>query len=153
MYLGGATLAWVSDYSQIYFVDGADPVIVGIDDIPVSDMERGYHNASNALVVYSIDCLCQHIRIQLYDSIPVASVKDSMSEDAWNKTVETNVTFPSGSFTVSSPSKSGLETYGPHFKAPASKLRARISWLEYNDDHYDAFRPKPDVIQIELWPA
>jgi hypothetical protein len=153
MYLGGADFAWVSDYSQIYLIDSENSVIVGIEDVPTSDMEHGFHVAANALVVYTVDCLRQTIRITLYDAAPLAKPQEIMSEDAWTKVIETVVTFPSGSFTISSPSKSGTENYGPHFKAPAKKLNARVSWLEYQDDRYDAFRIKPDVIQIELWPA
>jgi hypothetical protein len=153
MYLGGAEFAWVSDYAQIYFVDAADPRIAGIEDVPAADMERGFHLAPQALVVYTADCLRQHVRVALHDSAPQVSPREIMSEDVWTKVFEVAVTFPSGRFTISSPSKSGGEDYGPVFKAPAKVLRARLSWLEYEADRYDAFRPKPDVIQIELWPG
>jgi hypothetical protein len=80
MYLGGAEFAWVSDYSQIYPVDSGHPVIAGLEDVPPSDMERGFHIAPNALVIYTADCLRQHIRILIHDSAPAAAPNEIMSE-------------------------------------------------------------------------
>lgn len=153
MYLGGASLAWCSDYSQIYFVDVASPAIAGIEDVGEEAFTRGYFTAVGALVVYTVDCLRQEVRIALHDGPPPVEAKDMMSEDVWTKVIETRVVLPSRKFTISSPSKAGGETWGPVFTAPHETLNARIQWLEYENEPYDAYRPKPDVIAVTLWPA
>ena len=70
MYLGGASLSWVSDYAQIYFVDVTTPHIAGIEALGADDFARGYHVAPEGLAVYTQDCLRQEVRIALYDALP-----------------------------------------------------------------------------------
>jgi hypothetical protein len=153
MYLGGGTLAWMSDYSQIYLVDVATPAIEGIDTFPVEIFERDFYVTPEGMIIFTVDCLRQEIRVSTYDAPAPASTQDLMSETAWTKQIETELVLPSKAFVLSSPSKCGGEAWAPVFKAPAARLTARISWLVHESDHYDAFRPKADIIQIELWPA
>ena len=152
MYLGGAELAWISDYAQLYFVDAENSAIAGIEDVSAEAMARGYVLFPNALVIYTADCLRQSIRILIHDSTPDPAATEIISGDGWSKRLETAADFASGAFVVSSPSKTGIEDYLPRFKVPAAKMSVRISWLEIDQDRYNVFRPKPDVIQVELWP-
>ena len=153
MHLGGAHFHHSSDYSQLYIVDGANPAIEGIADISEETLSRRFRVAPNGVVVYTADCLRQVIRIAFSDSAPEVNLVEVLSEDRWTKVVETEVSFASGTFTLSSPSRAGTEAYGPHFKAVAPKMKLRISWLEYDEDRYNAFRAKPDVICLQFWPA
>jgi hypothetical protein len=152
MYLGGADLSWCSDYSQLYFIDVGQTRLDGIEDIPADAEIRSVVQLPNALVVYTVDCLHQTIRVAIYDSKPDASASEMLCGDAWIKVLETTTTFASGEFVVSSPSKSGIEEYLPRFKVPQAKMGVRVSWLDYEQDRYDSFRAKPDVIQVEMWP-
>ncbi len=153
MYLRGANFAWVSDYAQIYLVDPIDPVIAGIEDFGPEIFDRGYHVAPNALVIYTADCLRQEIRIELHDGPPVENDVEEISDDRWTRAVQAKVRFPSGSFTLSSPSKSYNEPLGPIFRSPAETVAVQILWLQYEEDCYNIFRPKPDVVKIVFWPA
>lgn len=153
MHLGGAHFEHSSDYSQFYLVDVKNMVIEGIADFGDEIFNARYHVVPNAIVIYTADCLRQVIRIAFSDSAPDANPVEIMSEDRWTKVVETEAGFPSGAFTLSSPSQTGTEAYGPHFKVVAPRMKLRISWLEYDEDRYNAFRPKPDVISLQFWPA
>jgi hypothetical protein len=151
--LGGARFAWQSDYAQIYAADAGDPFFKDIDQLGDDVFAKGFHVFPNGIAVYTRDCLRQEIEIALHDTRPEAAAMEWRCGDRWTKTAETAVLFPSGSFLLSSPSKSGGELHLPVLKAPAPHLALRIHWLEYDDGAYELLRLKPDVIRLEFWPA
>jgi hypothetical protein len=153
MQLGGARFAWQSDHAQIYVADGRDPFFNGIDQLGPEVFAKGFHIFPNGIAVYTKDCLRQEIEVAFHDAKPEAVAKEWRSEDAWTKTAEVAVSFPSGGFLLSSPSKSGGEAYLPVLKTPATHLILRLYWLEYEEGSYEPLRPKPDVIRLEFWPA
>jgi hypothetical protein len=149
-----STFAWVSDYSQFYLVDSVELGIPDIENLPPAAYDHGWHAAASGLVVYTVDCLRQEIRILLHDAAPELAATEIMTGLPWKRVVSTgDIVFPSGRFTLSSPSRGGTGAHGPLFIAPRGRLRARIAWLEFEEDTYDPFRPKADVIQLDLWPA
>jgi hypothetical protein len=153
MYLGGGSLAWCADYAQIYIFDRQYGPIQDIDQLDASIFERGWHVGPAGFIIYTQDALHQRIIIAIHGSAPDASVNELLSEDAWTKSSEFAANFPSKAMIISSPSKTGGEAYAPTFALPAMACNVRVSWLEYSEDCYDAFRPKPDIFQIEIWPA
>jgi hypothetical protein len=153
MYLGGGSLAWCSDYVQIYFFDAGHGPIAGLDNLPAETFERGWHLGDAGFVIYTQDALHQRINIAIHNSAPDATANETLSEDAWTKSAQFDCRFPSQKMVVSSPSATGGEAHAPTFALPAVTCTVRISWLEYPDDCYNAFRPKPDVFCIEIWPT
>jgi hypothetical protein len=153
MYLGGGSLAWCSDYGQIYFFDTDAGPIAGLDDLPTEVFERRWHAGETGFVIYTQDALRQRINIAIHDSAPDDVPTEPLSEDRWTKSAEFKGQFPSQKMLISSPSASGGETYAPTFALPAAACAVRVSWLEYPEDCYNAFRPKPDVFRIEIWPS
>jgi hypothetical protein len=153
MYLGGGSLAWCSDYGQIYFFDTQAGPVEGLDLIDAAVFERGWHVGNAGFVIYTQDALHQRVDIAVHDSAPEESDTDVSSNDAWTKSVQFTAQFPSRKMLVSNPSAAGGEGYAPHFSLPAAACSVRVNWLEYPDERYDAFRPKPDVFRIEIWPS
>jgi hypothetical protein len=153
MYLGGADLAWTSDYAQIYLQDIAMRGLPGIEDVTPETMAKGYAQLGGAVVIYTADCLRQQVRLAIHDAPPEAAATERISEAAWTRQASAAAHFPSGAFMVSSPSRAGGEPWLPQFTVPQPRMVVWMSWLEYDDDRYNVFRPKPDVIQIDLWPA
>jgi hypothetical protein len=149
-----ATFAWVSDYSQFYLVDSVELGIADIDKLELQTYERDWYAGPSGLVVYTVDCLRQEIRIQLHDAAPELAETELMTGLPWKRTAVTgDIVFPSGKFTLSSPSRGGTGANGPLFVVPNPRMRARIGWLEFEEETYDPFRPRADVIQLDLWPA
>jgi hypothetical protein len=153
MYLGGGSLAWCSDYAQIYFFDTGHGPITGLDALDASVFERGWHVGEAGFVLYTQDALHQRINIAIHDSPAEESAKELLSEDAWTRTALFDCQFPSKAMVISSPSAAGGATYAPTFALPAAACTVRASWLEYPDDAYNAYRPKPDVFQVQIWPS
>jgi hypothetical protein len=153
MIIAFASFAWVSDYSQFYLVDSVDLAIADIDKLELQTYERDWYAGPSGLVVYTVDCLRQEIRILLHDAEPTTLPDmDAMTGSPWKRTALADVIFPSGRFTLGSPSRGGGSAHGPHFIAPRKQMRTRIAWLEFEEETYDPFRPKADVIQLDLWP-
>jgi hypothetical protein len=153
MYLGGGSLAWCSDYAQIYFFDSGHGLIKGLDALDAAVFERGWHADEAGFVIFTQDALHQRINVAIYDSAPEESAIDVLSGDSWTKSVQFTAKFPAQKMFISGPSASNLDSYAPTFALPAVSCMARVSWLEYPNDRYDAFRPKPDVFRVEIWPA
>ncbi len=152
-YRGGATFAWQSDYAQFYLVDADHEAFVAPIDITAEMMAQSFAVCPNGLVIYTEDCLRQLIEVRLFDAEAKAEPGDWRSDRSWTRIATITVTFPSRRFTVSSPSRAGTEACGPWFEAGASKLKARLQWMELGSDNYEAARPHDDVIRIDLWPA
>jgi hypothetical protein len=151
-YRGGATFAWVSDYSQFYLID------VDHNDTFQAPIEREIVSRDcfvpeTGLVVYTADCLQQHIRIAIHDSEPAEQPVEPMSGQPWTLHETVEVRFPSRRFTLSSPSYPGSPPGGPVFHVDAERLIARIAWKQFDGSRDDSVPVEPDVIQIELWPA
>jgi hypothetical protein len=153
MHKGGGTLAWCSDYAQIYCLDADHTVLRGIDEVPPEAYAQGFYTAEHGFAVFTADTLRQHVNIAVHDSEPELTPTEPMSGDAWTRTATFSAAFPSRQMTISSPSGAGGENHGPHFRLIGTHCQVRLCWLEYEEGRYDAFRPKPDVIRIELWPA
>lgn len=151
-YIGGAVLAWQSDYSQFYLIDGDDAAFVAPDQLTPEIAARGWSIAPGGLAVYTQDCLKQLIEIRLFDAPSAADATEWRSQRAWTKTETAPVVFPAGRFTVSSPSRAGTEASGPWFMTGATSLVARLQWMELPGEHYDEDRRVYDVIRIDLWP-
>jgi hypothetical protein len=153
MYKGGGILAWCSDYAQIYCADANHPALSGIDALPTDAYAQGYYVAQHGFAIFTADTLRQHVQIAVHDSEPDSTQTEPLSDDAWTRNADFSASFPSGQMTLSSPSGAGSENHGPHFRLIGTQCRVRVCWLEYEEGRYDAFRPKPDVIRIEIWPA
>lgn len=151
-YIGGATFAWQSDYSQFYLIDGDHAAFVAPCDVTPEMEARGWAITPGGLVVYTQDCLKQLIEIRLFDGPSDAETAEWRSERAWTKTETTHVVLPAGRFTISSPSRAGTEASGPWFMTGAPSLVARLQWMELPGEHYDEDRRVYDVIRIDLWP-
>lgn len=148
---GWATFAWQSDYGQFYLIDPDEPFTPPIEITP--EMERRSLFAAPAgLVVYTQDCLQQHIRISIYDAEPDPSPVEQMSGKPWTRVETTPACFPSRKFTISSPSMPDPFPAGPVFLLDSGKVAARINWMEFEGSRDDSVPVEPDVIEITLWP-
>ena len=143
----------MSDNAQIYLVDADAPRIPdGILAFSQSDTDARVKISPNGLIIFTADCLRQQINLVIADSPVEPVLEEPASNDPWTSTKETSFAISSRHLTLASPSRVGTEAHGPRFSLTASRLQARISWLEYDDDRYNVFRPRPDVVRIELWP-
>ena len=102
--LGSANLAWQSDYSQFYLIDPDDDGFRAPEEITAEMERRSFIAAPSGLVVYTNDCLQQHIRLSIHDGEPLHPATEPMSGAAWTRVGEADLHFPSRSFGVSSPS-------------------------------------------------
>ena len=68
------------------------------------------------LVIYTQDCLQQHIRISVHDAEPGHAPTEPMGGEAWMQVETIKVRFPSQRFTLSSPSTTFLLPSGPGFR-------------------------------------
>jgi hypothetical protein len=146
------TVPWVSDYAQFYLVDSEARGIANIEVVGDHDFARGFNVAPDGLAIYTQDALRQEIRFRVYDRAPPVTTADAVSGDAWTKTAETQLSFPSGRCYLTSPSQAG-NPVSAALETGTAPLLVRIHWLEYPEDRYDAERAKPDVFLVELWPA
>ncbi len=149
--LGWATLAWVSDYSQFYLIDPADAAFEAPTEITAEMMRRDFFATPSGLVVYTQDCLRQHIDISIYDGEPAHPATEPMSQAAWTRVEGADLHFPSRSFGLSSPSHPTLP-FGPLFLVGSELMRARIAWKEFKGSRDDSIPVEPDVIAVSLWP-
>lgn len=103
------------------------------------------------LVIYTLDCLQQKIRILIHDSEPVHSPVETMSGKPWTRIEYVEANFPSKKFTISSPSTPYPLPGGPVFFLETATVAARINWMEFQDSRDDSVPVEPDVIEIVLW--
>lgn len=151
--LGSARLAWQSDYGQFYLVDLGDADFTPPITI-TPEMERSRFKTTPAgLVVYTADCLQQHLEIRVHDAPPESSDVESMSQRPWTQVQTTLAHFPSRTFTISSPCSPDPQPFGPLFLTPTEAVHVRISWVEFEGTRVDSVPIEPDVIQLDLWPA
>ena len=151
--LGRANFAWQSDYGQFYVIDTEDAGFRAPETITPEMEGRGLHVPQSGLVIYTQDCLQQHIRIAIHASQPVPSDKEPMSGRAWTRVETVRARFPYRTFTLTSPSAPDVLPCGPFFALPASEVMVRISWMEFEGSRDDSLPVEPDVIQLEFWPA
>ncbi len=152
-YRGGVALSWQSDYSQVYLVDSADPRFEAPVNITEQMQKRRWQRLSTGLVVYTRDWLLQVIEIRIFDAPQAADPTEWRSGRTWTQTEVAQAAFPSRMFAVSSPSKAGLEHFGPIFRTDASEMTIRIQWMEQLERQDDSAAGTADVVRLDLWPA
>lgn len=148
---GWATFAWQSDYGQFYLFDDQEDFTAPIEITPEM-AQRSFFVTPTGLVVYTADCLQQHIRIRIYETQPDHSPIEEMSGSPWTRVEKTEACFPSRKFTISSPSTPQPLPAGPVFLLTTERVAARISWMEFQGGRDDSIPVEPDVIEITLWP-
>lgn len=148
--LGSATFAWHSDYGQFYLVD-SDGAFQAPVEITAEMQARSLFVASSGLVIYTSDCLQQHIRIQVYDLEPAHAPIERMSGKPWTRVETAEVRLPTRRFTLCSPSMPDPQPAGPMFLVGSDTMMARIAWKEFQGSRDDSVPVEPDVIQIDLW--
>lgn len=150
---GCATFAWQSDYGQFYLVDRAEDGFTPPGEI-TSEMEtRSLSVMPSGLVVYTQSCLQQHIRIAIYDSEPEHPVTEPMSGNLWTRIEQTQASFPSKSFAISSPSLPDPLPGGPIFLVDSVDCMIQINWMEFHGSRDESVPVDPDIIDIAIWPA
>jgi len=152
-YRGGAALSWQSDFSQFYLVDSNDPRFEAPVSITEEMQRKRWQRLSTGLVVYTRDWLMQVIEIRIFAAPQAADPVEWRTGRAWVQTEIAKAAFPSHMFALSSPSKAGLEHYGPIFRTDASEMTVRLQWMEQTERHDDGVAGPPDVIRLDLWPA
>jgi len=150
---GWATFAWQSDYGQFYLVDREDAAFLPPQEITAEMQARSLFVPEKGIVVYTNDCLQQHIRIAIHDREPDHSPTETMSGKSWTRVETVKARFPSRSFAISSPSLPDPWPSGPIFLLDAEETSARISWMEFEGSRDDSVPVEPDVIDITLWPS
>lgn len=150
---GWATLAWQSDYGQFYLIDEQDLAFEAPIEITPEIEARSLFALPMGFVIYTADCLQQHIRIQLYDSEPNHPPAEVMSGRPWTRIETSKANFPSQKFAISSPSKPYPLPGGPTFSLDAAVVTIRISWMEFQGSRDDGVPVEPDVIEISIWPS
>ncbi len=151
-YRGGATLAWQSDYCQFYLQnDGASGFEAPVDITP-DMMRRRWHVVPNGLVVYTNDCLKQLIEVRIFSAAPAMEPMEWRSQRIWTQTETAEVGLPLNTFALSSPSRAGLERYGPLFRVDATQMTVCIQWMEHGASD-DTASILDDVIRLTLWPV
>ena len=149
---GWATFAWQSDYGQLYLVDRNDLSFRAPEIITDEMMQRGLCALPKGLVIYTNDCLQQHIRIRIFAAEPDYLPADQMSGNPWTNVETIEACFPSRTFLNSSPSIPDPLPAGPVFLLETEKVIARISWMEFQGSRDDSVPVEPDVIEITFWP-
>lgn len=147
------TFAWQVDYGQFYLVDCDDKAFLAPVEITAEMEKRRVVALTTGLVVYTQDCLQQHIRISIYDAEPDHPPTEPMSGQAWTQIETISARFPSRRFAMSSPSMPSPLPGGPHFFLETSIVTARVSWMEFQGSRDDTVPVDPDIIEITLWPA
>ena len=104
-------------------------------------------------VIYTQSSLQQHIRIAIYDSEPEHPVTEPMSGNLWTRIEQTQASFPSRSFAISSPSLPHSLPYGPIFLVGSADCVIQINWMEFQGGRDDSVPVDPDIIDIAIWPA
>ncbi|TWT14928.1 hypothetical protein [Reyranella sp. CPCC 100927] len=148
---GWAKFAWQADYGQFYLIDGDDPAFQAPTEITAEMERRSLAVPAAGLVIYTHDCLQQHIRIAIHDSEPDHAPVEAMSGKPWTRVETAQACFPSRRFTISSPSAPHPLPGGPVFFLDAATVTARISWMEFQGSRDDSVPVEPDVIEIALW--
>ncbi len=156
--LGGATLAWQSDYGQFYLADAAaGDHLQAPTDITPEITARSWCIFPQGLAVYTNDCLQQHLRLTIHDSAPPPLPVEPFSGKPWTRIETVQMTFPSKRITLSSPSsRSGGSTGdlgGPFFHLASAACHVRICWMEFPGSRDDSVPIEPDVIDMALWPV
>ena len=108
---------------------------------------------AQGLVIYTHSSLQQHIRIAIYDSEPEHPVTEPMSGNLWTRIEQTQASFPSRSFAISSPSLPDPLPYGPIFLVGSADCVIQINWMEFQGGRDDSVPVDPDIIDIAIWPA
>lgn len=150
---GWATFAWLSDYGQFYLVDREDSAFLPPQEITAEMQARSLYVPETGIVVYTNDCLQQHIRIAIHDCKPDHSPTETMSGKPWTRIETVKARFPSQRFGISSPSLPDPWPAGPVFLLDAEDVTARIGWMEFEGSRDDSVPVEPDVIDITLWPG
>lgn len=148
---GWATFARVSDYSQFYLIDCEDSAFVPPMEITPEMEARSLFVPPSGIVIYTQDCLQQHVSIAIHDNEPEHSSVEQMSGKPWTRIETAEVSFPSRRFTISSPSMPDPLPCGPVFFVDAAKVAARISWMEFQGSRDDSVPVEPDVIEVTFW--
>jgi len=148
---GWATFAWQADYGQFYLMDCDDSAFRPPVEITAEIEMRSLFVPAAGLVIYTHDCLQQHIRISIHDSEPDHSPVEPMRGKPWTRVETVKTRFPSQKFTISSPSTPYPLPGGPVFLLDAASVTTRISWMEFQDSRDDSVPVEPDVIEITFW--
>jgi hypothetical protein len=148
---GWARFAWQSDYGQFYLIDGEDASFMPPTEITAEMEVSRLFVPPAGMVIYTQDCLQQHIQIAIYESEPDHAPVEPMSGKPWTRVETTKVNFPSQRFGISSPSMPNPLPAGPVFLLDAATVTARISWMEFEGSRDDSVPIEPDVIAITLW--
>ena len=150
---GWATFAWQVDYGQFYLIDPEDTAFLAPVEITADMEKRCLHAPTAGLVIYTQDCLQQHIRITIHDIEPDHSPTEPTSGRPWTRVETIEAIFPSRRFTVSSPSTPYPLPGGPFFLLDADVSKVRVSWMEFQGSRDDSVPVEPDVIELAFWPA
>jgi hypothetical protein len=150
---GWATFAWQSDYGQFYLVDREDRAFEPPAEITPETEGRSLCVMPHGLVIYTQSCLQQHIRIAIYDSEPEHPVTEPMSGNLWTRIEQTQASFPSKSFGISSPSLPNPLPCGPIFLVDSADCMIQINWMEFQNGRNDSVPVDPDIIDIAIWPV
>jgi hypothetical protein len=150
---GWATFAWQSDYGQFYLIDRGEPSFQPPMEITAEIESRSLFVPPTGLVIYTNDCLQQHVRISIYDVEPEPPPNEIMSGSPWTRVGTARPFFPSRKFSLSSPSSPDPLPNGPIFLLDAAAAEARICWKEFQGSRDDSIPVEPDVIDIALWPS
>jgi hypothetical protein len=150
---GWANFAWQSNYGQFYLVDRADHAFTAAIEITPEMEARNLAVTSSGLVIYTQSCLQQHIRIAIYDIEPEHPVTEPMSGNLWTRIEQTQASFPSKSFGISSPSLPDPLPCGPIFLVDSADCMVQINWMEFQGSRDDSVPVDPDIIDIAIWPV
>jgi hypothetical protein len=148
---GWANFAWQADYGQFYLIDCQDTDFQAPIEITAEMERRSLFVPATGIVVYTQDCLNQHIRISIHDSEPDHTPVEEIGRKPWTRVETVKASFPSQMFTISSPSMPYPLPGGPLFYLDAETVTARISWMEFEGVRDESVPFDPDVIQITLW--
>jgi hypothetical protein len=148
---GWATFAWQSDYGQFYLIDKDERSFQAPVEITDEIEKQSFFAPTSGLVVYTNDCLQQHVRILVHDVEPKFPAIEMMSGRPWTRVASTKVDFPSRRFSLSSPSSPDPLVSGPFFHLEWPRVRAWIGWKEFQGSRDDSVPVEPDVIEIVLW--
>ncbi|MDQ8731066.1 hypothetical protein [Bradyrhizobium sp. LHD-71] len=149
---GWAAFAWQSDYSQFYLIDRDDLSFTPPVEITPEMERRSFFVPPAGLVVYTLGCLQQHIRIAIYDTEPDHAPAEPMRGNPWTRVETTAARFPSRKFAISSPSMPDSLPAGPIFLLDSTDVAVRIAWMEFQGSRDDSVPVEPDVIEITMWP-
>lgn len=149
---GWATFAWQADYGQFYLIDGEDADFLAPTEITAEMEQRRLHVLATGLV-YTMDCLQQHVRISIYDAEPDHTPVEPMSGKPWTQIETIEAKFPSRRFAISSPSTPTPLPNGPFFLLDTETSIVRVSWVESQGSRDDSVPVDPDIIDIAFWPG